>query len=50
MITKIHFLIQLVVVKTIHHSQGLLLNELVFDPTYIKKNMGQHIQHYLAFE
>jgi len=37
-ITRIQFPIQLVVVKTIHRSQELSLDELVFDPTNIKKH------------
>jgi hypothetical protein len=33
----IHFLIQLVTTITIHHSQVLSLNELVFYPINVKK-------------
>jgi hypothetical protein len=36
-IIKIKFPIQFVIVKTIHHSQGLSLDELVFDSTNVKK-------------
>jgi hypothetical protein len=34
----IQFSIQLVGTKTIHHFQGLSLDELVFDPTKVFKN------------
>ncbi len=34
-ITRIQFPIQLVVARTIHHFQGLLLDELIFDPTNV---------------
>ncbi len=34
-ITKIQFSIQLTIIKTIQHSQGLSLNELVFYPNII---------------
>ncbi len=37
-ITKVWFPIQLTIVTTIHHTQGLLLDELAFDPTNIKKH------------
>ncbi len=37
-ITRIQFLIQFVVVKTIHCFQGLSLDELVFDPINVKKH------------
>jgi hypothetical protein len=36
-ITKIQFSVQLAAARTIHYSQGLSLNELVFDPTNVKK-------------
>ncbi len=36
-ITRIQFSIQLVATRTIHHSQGLSLDELVFYVIYIKK-------------
>jgi hypothetical protein len=36
--TKFQFLIQLIVAKTIHCSQGLSLDESNFDPTNIKKH------------
>jgi hypothetical protein len=47
--TKIQFSIQLVVVRDIHCSQGLLLDEFIFGSTNIKKIINSHIQHYLAF-
>jgi hypothetical protein len=37
-ITRIQFPIQLVTTKTIHHCQGLSLDELVIDFTNIKKH------------
>jgi hypothetical protein len=37
-LTNIQFSIQLATLITIHHSQGLSLDELVFDPTNIKKH------------
>jgi len=37
-ITKIEFSIQLTVARTIHYFQGLSLDELVFDPTNVKKH------------
>jgi hypothetical protein len=37
-ITKIQFPIQLAIARTMHCSQGLSLDELVFDPTNIKKH------------
>jgi hypothetical protein len=37
-LTKIQFPIQLVATKTIHCYQGLSLDELVFDPTNVKKH------------
>jgi hypothetical protein len=36
--TRIQFSIQLVVVRNIHCSQGLLLDEFVFDSINVKKN------------
>jgi hypothetical protein len=36
-ITRIQVPIQLAVIRTIHRSQKLSLDELVFDPTNIKK-------------
>jgi hypothetical protein len=38
MITKIQFPIQLTITRTIHRSQGLSLDELVFDPINVLKN------------
>jgi hypothetical protein len=38
-ITKIQFPIQHATTRTIHRSQGLSLDELLFDPTNVK-NMG----------
>jgi hypothetical protein len=35
-ITRIQFPIQLATIRIIHHSEGLSLNELIFDPTYVK--------------
>jgi hypothetical protein len=43
-ITRIQFLIQLAVARTIHQSQGLLLDKLAFDPTNVRK----HGQSYIA--
>jgi hypothetical protein len=48
-ITKIQFPIQLATIRTIHRSQGLLLHELVFDLTNVKKHgltyiTSSHIQ------
>jgi hypothetical protein len=40
--TRIEFSIQLVVVRNIHCSQGLLLDEFVFDSTNVK-NTSIHI-------
>ncbi len=37
-LTKIQFRIQPVTTKTIHRYQGLSLDELVFDPTNVKKH------------
>jgi hypothetical protein len=37
-IIRSKFPIQLVIVRTIHCSQGLSLDELVFDPTNLKKH------------
>jgi len=37
-ITRIQFSIQHIVTRTIQHSQGLSLNELVVDPTIFLKN------------
>jgi len=37
-ITKIQFPVQLTTSRTIYRSQGLSLNELVFDPTNVKKH------------
>jgi hypothetical protein len=37
-ITRIQFLIQLAIAKTIHQSQGLSLNILAFDPTNVRKH------------
>jgi hypothetical protein len=37
-ITMIQFPIQLVTTRTIHHFQGLSLDELVFDPTKVFLN------------
>jgi hypothetical protein len=37
-LTNIQFSIQLATLITIHHSQGLSLDELVFDPIDIKKH------------
>jgi hypothetical protein len=47
-ITWIQFSIQLTTVRTIQHSQGLSLNELVFDPTIIfKKWVNMYIYIYI---
>jgi hypothetical protein len=37
-ITRIQFLIQFVVVTTIHRFQGVSLDEVIFDPTNVKKH------------
>ncbi len=37
-ITRIQFSIQLTTIKTIYHFQGLSLDELIFDPTNVKKH------------
>jgi hypothetical protein len=37
-IKKIQFLIQLAIARTIHQSQGLLLDKLAFDPTNVRKH------------
>jgi hypothetical protein len=37
-IIKIQFLIQLAIVRTIHHFKGLSLDELVFYPTNVEKH------------
>jgi hypothetical protein len=37
-IIKIQFSIQLTTTRTIHQSQGLLLDDLVFNPTNVRKH------------
>jgi hypothetical protein len=37
-VTRIQFPIQLAAARTIHRSQGLTLNEMVFDPTNVTKH------------
>jgi hypothetical protein len=44
-VRKIQFPIQLATTRTIHWSQWLLLNELAFDPTNVRK----HGLSYIAF-
>jgi hypothetical protein len=45
-IISIQFPIQLVAPKTIHHSQGLSLDELAFDPSNVKKHGLMHTTLY----